>query len=48
MTDDFDRILASQGDLGLLVEELEQIRQPFPQRVDSDPERVERASPSSF
>ena len=42
MTDDFDRILASQGDLGLLVEELDQIRQPFPRRVDTDPERVEK------
>ena len=42
MTDDFDRILASHGDLDLLVEELDQIRRPFPQRVETDPERVEK------
>lgn len=39
---DAGRILAAQGDLGLLAEELEHVRDVFPRRVDADPERVER------
>jgi hypothetical protein len=39
---DAGRILAAQGDLAPLMEELEQVRDVFPRRVDADPERVER------
>ena len=39
---DAGRILAAQGDLGALVDELEHVRDVFPRRVDADPERVER------
>lgn len=37
-----DRILSAQGDLDRFVEQLDQVRDAFPRRVDADPERVER------
>ena len=37
-----DKVLAAQGDLGRFVTELEHVRQPFPRRVEADPEKVER------
>jgi hypothetical protein len=37
-----DRILSAQGDLDRFVEQLDQVREAFPRRIDADPERVER------
>jgi uncharacterized protein YjiS (DUF1127 family) len=37
-----DRILAAHGDLGGIARELEEVRDLFPRRVNTDPERVER------
>ena len=36
------RVLSSQGSLDRFVEQLDQVRNAFPPRVDADPERVER------
>jgi gas vesicle protein GvpK len=37
-----DRILAAHGDLDGIARELEEVRDLFPRRVNTDPERVER------
>jgi uncharacterized protein YjiS (DUF1127 family) len=37
-----DRVLAAHGDLDGIARELEQMRDLFPRRVNTDPERVER------
>jgi hypothetical protein len=37
-----DKILASGGDLGQIASELEHVPRAFPQRVNADPEQVER------
>jgi uncharacterized protein YjiS (DUF1127 family) len=42
MSDDLDRILGSAGDLAAVARELDGVRNAFPQRVNADPERVEK------
>jgi hypothetical protein len=37
-----DRVLGAAGDLDLFTDELEQLRDAFPRRINADPERVER------
>lgn len=37
-----DRVLAAHGDLDGIARELEEVRDLFPRRVNTDPERVER------
>jgi len=37
-----DRILGAAGELEFFTEELEQMRDAFPRRINADPERVER------
>jgi predicted nuclease with TOPRIM domain len=37
-----DKVLAGNGDLDSLARELDEIRDVFPRRVNTDPERVER------
>lgn len=43
MTDERnDRLLGASGDLDVFADELEQMRDAFPRRINADPERVER------
>jgi uncharacterized protein YjiS (DUF1127 family) len=37
-----ERILSSHGDLEVFAQELDELRDAFPRRVNADPERVER------
>ena len=37
-----DKLLAATGDLGRIASELDHVRHAFPQRVNADPERVEK------
>ena len=41
-TSDDDRVLGAAGDLSVFADELEQLRDAFPRRINADPERVER------
>jgi hypothetical protein len=40
--DAVDRILSAHGDLELFAQELDELRDALPRRVNADPERVER------
>jgi hypothetical protein len=42
MTHDADRLLSASGDLAGLAAELDRVGGAFPDRIDADPERVER------
>jgi hypothetical protein len=39
---EFDRMLAAHGDVEGMARRLRDARQPFPDRIDADPETVER------
>ena len=42
MTDPLDKLLGDAGDLDLVANQLESVRNAFPRRVNADPERVEK------
>jgi uncharacterized protein YjiS (DUF1127 family) len=42
VSDPLDKILGSSGDLDLVAEQLDSVRNAFPRRVNADPERVEK------
>jgi uncharacterized protein YjiS (DUF1127 family) len=42
VSDELDKVLGSSGNLGLVARELDGVRNAFPDRVNADPERVEK------
>ena len=42
MSDPLDKLLGDAGDLDLVANQLESVRNAFPRRVNADPERVEK------
>jgi hypothetical protein len=42
VTDPLDKLLGDAGDLDLVANQLESVRNAFPRRVNADPERVEK------
>jgi hypothetical protein len=42
VTEPLDKLLGDAGDLDLVANQLESVRNAFPRRVNADPERVEK------